>query len=62
MSHAWERTNGYVVLVGNTEVKRPLGRRRHVSEDNIGMNLRKIGWGMDWIPLTENRDQTAGSC
>jgi hypothetical protein len=26
--------------------------------DNIKMDLREIGWGgMDWIDLTQNRDQ-----
>jgi hypothetical protein len=42
---------------GNLEVKRKLGTHRRMWENNIGTNLRKISWGMDWIPLTQNRDQ-----
>jgi hypothetical protein len=35
------------VLVGRSEVKRPLRRPRHRWEDNIKMGLREIGicWG-----------------
>jgi len=33
--------------------KRPLGRPRHRLEDNIKMDLQKVGCaGMDWIELT----------
>jgi hypothetical protein len=45
-------------LVGNSEGKRPLGRPRHMWENNIKMDLREIGWGgMDWIDLAQDRDQ-----
>jgi hypothetical protein len=44
--------NVYRVLMGKTEGKRPLGRRRHRWEDGIRMDLREIGWGsVDWIQL-----------
>jgi hypothetical protein len=33
----------YRVLIGRPERKRPLGRPRRRWEDNIKMNLRKIG-------------------
>jgi hypothetical protein len=37
---------------------RPLGRPRRKWVDNIKMDLREIGWdGMDWIDLTQGRDQ-----
>jgi hypothetical protein len=50
--------NPYTILVGKPEVKRPLRRPRHRWEDNIRMNLRKIGWeGMDWVYLPQDRDQ-----
>jgi hypothetical protein len=40
----------YRVLVGRHEGKRPLGRRRRRWEDNIKMDLRKIGIdGANWI-------------
>jgi hypothetical protein len=39
-------------MVGMPEGKRPLGRPGRRWEDNIGMDLRNIGWGgMDWIDL-----------
>jgi hypothetical protein len=44
--------------VGKPEGKRPIGRPRNRSEDNIKMDLREIGWGgMDWIDLAQDRDQ-----
>jgi hypothetical protein len=46
-----ERRAVYGVLVGNPEAKRPLGRARRKWEDNI-----KVGWGMDWIELAQDRD------
>jgi hypothetical protein len=35
--------NVYRILVGKPEGKRPLGRLRCRSEDNIRMDLREIG-------------------
>jgi hypothetical protein len=44
----WENRNAYRILVGETEVKRPLGRPRRRWVDNIKMDLREIGWdGVD---------------
>jgi hypothetical protein len=44
--------------VGKPEGKRPLGRPRRRWEDNIRINLRKIGWSsMDWIYLAQDRYQ-----
>jgi hypothetical protein len=37
--------NSYKILVGNPEGKRQLGRRRHMWEDNIRIDLRKKGYG-----------------
>jgi hypothetical protein len=36
----------YMVLVGRPEVKRPLGRPRHMLEDNIKMAVQEVGWGV----------------
>ena len=47
----------YMVLVGKLEGRRPLGRFRHRWENNIKMDLREIGWGMDWIDLAHVRDR-----
>jgi hypothetical protein len=38
-----EKRNSYRILVGKPEGKRPLGRPRCRWEDNIKMDLRKIG-------------------
>ena len=39
-----ERRRAYK-LVGKPQGKRPLGRTRHRWEDNIKINLQKVGWG-----------------
>jgi hypothetical protein len=53
-----EKRTAYRILVGKPEGKRPLGRPKRRWEDNIRMDLRKIGWGgMDWIDLAQVRDQ-----
>ena len=38
-----ERRGAYRALMGKPEGKRPLGRPRHRWEDNIKMDLRKVG-------------------
>jgi hypothetical protein len=54
----WEKRNAYRILVGKPERKRPLGRPRRRWMNNIKTDLRNIGWdGMDWIDLTQDRDQ-----
>jgi hypothetical protein len=48
----------YRVLIGRPEGKRPLGRPRHSWEDNIKMDLRKVGIDeANWIWLANNRVQ-----
>jgi len=48
----------YRVLVGKPEGKRPLGRPRRRWEDNIKMDLQRVGCGgMDWIELAQDRDR-----
>ena len=43
--------------MGKPEGKRPLGRPRRRSEDNIKMDLQELGcWGVDWIDPTQVRD------
>jgi hypothetical protein len=49
--------NAYRILVGKPEGKSPAGRPRR-REDNIKMDLRKIGCsGVEWIDLAQDRDQ-----
>jgi hypothetical protein len=53
-----ERRGVYRVLVGRPEGKRPLGRPMHRWEDNIKMDLRKIGIdGVNWIQLAQDMVQ-----
>jgi hypothetical protein len=48
----------YRVLVGKLEGKRPLGRPRRRWEDNIKMNLQKVGGSCgDWMELAHDRDR-----
>jgi len=46
----WEGRGVYRGFVGKPEGKRPFGRPRHRWEDNIKMDLQKVG-SMDWIVL-----------
>jgi hypothetical protein len=53
-----EKRNEYMILVGNLEGKRPLGRQRRRWVNNVKIDLREIGWGgMDWIELARDRDK-----
>jgi hypothetical protein len=50
--------NAYKFVIGKSEGKRPLGRRRRRWEDNIRMDLRELGCeDVDWIHLAQDRDQ-----
>jgi hypothetical protein len=51
-----EKRITYMLRVGKPKGKRPLGRPRRWWIDNIKMDL-EVGWGgMDWIGLTQDRD------
>jgi hypothetical protein len=53
-----EVRGAYNILVGRPEGRRPLGRPRRRWEDNIKMDLGKIGFGdANWIYLVQNRDK-----
>jgi hypothetical protein len=46
------------VLVWKPEGKRPLGRHRRSWEDNIKMDLQKVGGVCgDWMELAQDRDR-----
>jgi hypothetical protein len=46
MYHEWgKKKNACRILMGKLEGKILLGRPRRKWEDNIKMDLRKIGWG-----------------
>jgi hypothetical protein len=46
-----EKTGVYRVLVGKPGGKRPLGRPRCRWQDNMKIDLRKVGGDRDWIDL-----------
>ena len=51
-SRCGKRRDVYRVLVGKPEGKRPLRRHRHRWEDNIKMDLQKVGWsGLIWLRI-----------
>jgi hypothetical protein len=44
--------------VWRPEGKRPVGGRRHITEDDIKVNLKEVGWGgMDGIDLAQDKDR-----
>ena len=51
MARIGDKKGAYMVLVGRHEGKGPFGIPRRKWEDNIKMDLQKVGWGMDWIDL-----------
>jgi len=53
-----ERRGVYRVLVGKSEGKRPLARRRRGWKDNIKIDIREVRCGdMNWIELAQDRDR-----
>ena len=51
-----ERKVTYRVLVGKTVRKRAFGRARRRWEDNIKMDLKEVGMGMNLNDLPQDRD------
>jgi hypothetical protein len=52
-----EKRNAYRILVGKPEGRRPLGRPKRRWVDNMKIDLREIWYGMDWIDLTQDKEQ-----
>jgi hypothetical protein len=46
----------YKILTGKPKGKWSCRRPRHRWEDGIKLELGKIGWGVEWIHLAQNRD------
>jgi hypothetical protein len=53
------RQNRYVLgLAGRPDGKRSLSRPRHRRDDNIKMDVQKVGWDVtDWIDLAQDRNR-----
>jgi hypothetical protein len=48
----------YKILVGKPERERPIGILKRRWEDNIRIDLQKLGWKIvEWIHLAQDRDQ-----
>jgi hypothetical protein len=64
VAYKGERRSAHGILVGTPEWKLQLGRPRRRWEDNIKMNLNKIGCdGVEWIDLALDREKLAiSSC
>jgi hypothetical protein len=46
-----ERSVAYRALAGKPQGRKPLGRPRRGWEDNVKMDFREVGWGVDSIFL-----------
>jgi hypothetical protein len=58
VAYMGEITNAFSILVGKFEGKKSLRRPMCRWKDNIGMDLREIGWEYaDWMHLTQDRGQ-----
>jgi len=58
VAHMGESRGVYRVLAGKPVGKRPLGKPRPRWEDNIKMDLQKVGCeGIDWIDLAQGMDR-----
>ena len=52
-----EGRRAFKILIGPPAGKRPLGRRRHIWEDNIRMDLKEIGIvTRNWVDSAQDRD------
>jgi hypothetical protein len=53
-----KRRGAYRVFMWRPEGKRPLGRPRHMWENDIKMDIEDTGLlGVDWIDLAEDMDR-----
>jgi hypothetical protein len=45
------------VLVRRPEGRSPLGKPIHRWDGNIKMDLTEVGWGPDWVVLSQDSDR-----
>jgi hypothetical protein len=56
VAHMGKMKNAYNILAGKPEGKRLLGRPMHKEEDNIRLDLGKVGWQVvGWMHLAQER-------
>ena len=57
MAYQWQKVECFEILTGKPTGKRPLGRTRRRWEENIRMNLKKIGINTrNWVDLAQDRN------
>jgi hypothetical protein len=59
VAHMGERRNAYRVLVGKPERRRRLRRPDMDGRTILKWIFEKLGWGMDWIDLAQDRNVAA---
>jgi len=53
-----DRRGAYRVLMWRPDGRGPLGRPRCRWEENLKIDIQKVGWGgMDWLALAQDRDR-----
>ena len=52
-----EKRGAFRLLVEKSGRRGPLGRPRFRWKDNIKMDLQEMGWDMDWIELSQDKDR-----
>jgi hypothetical protein len=58
VAHLGEMRNVYKILARKPEGRNQLKRLRRRWKVNIRIEIREVGWeGVDWIHLTQERDQ-----
>jgi hypothetical protein len=57
VAHMGGRRDTYMTLVGKPQGKSPLKKPRRRCEDNIKMDLQKVGWGEGLIDPAQDRDR-----
>ena len=58
MARIGNKTRAYRILVGRSEVKRPLERPRRRWENNIKLALQDLRWkGMKWFNTAQGRNR-----
>ena len=55
VAHMGDKREACRDLVRKPEAWRPLERPKRRWDDNIKMDHQKVGWGIDWIDMVQDR-------